>query len=140
MEVYNKKKVEFFLNIKIELGVDFERKDFLWFKGDMDENEMLIRDMFFCVFCSLDRSESVNLCIFLMFDMCYLLYLDFLKCLYFFNMEGLFDFLKWVCLDDFFLDYFCDGVIDLLNIFYSRYRIYKGKENKDYVEIESLVL
>lgn len=138
MEVYNKKKAESSPNIKTEPGVDSERKDFSRFKGDVDENETLTRDMLSCASCSSDRSESVNSCISPMSDMRYSSHSDLLKRSYSPNMEGSLDLSKRARLDDSFSDHSCDGAIDLSNTSHSRHRIYKGKENKDHVEIESL--
>lgn len=138
MEVYEKKKADSPPTIKTEPGVEPERKDFSRFNGDVNENETFSRDMLSCASCSSDRSESVNSCVSPMSDMRYSSHTDHLKRSYSPNMEGSLDLSKRTRLDDSFSDHSCDGAIDLSNTSHSRHRVYKGKENKDHVEIESV--
>ncbi|XP_061192169.1 sine oculis-binding protein homolog B-like isoform X1 [Saccostrea echinata] len=139
MEVYNKTKEDTPLkvNIKTEPEFETERKDFPRFKGDVNENETISKDMLSCASCSSDRSESVNSCVSPMSDVRYASQSDLLKRPFSPNMEGSLDLSKRARLEDSFSDQSCDGAIDLSNTSQNRHRLYKGKENKDNVESEN---
>nr|XP_022294320.1 sine oculis-binding protein homolog isoform X3 [Crassostrea virginica] len=138
MEVYHKKKEDSSrTKIKTEPTDEHEKQDYSRFKGDVNENETFSRDMLSCASCSSDRSESVNSCVSPMSDVRYSSQSDLLKRPYSPNTDGSLDLSKRARLDDSFSDHSCDGAIDLSNPSYSRNKVYKGKENKDQIEVES---